>query len=60
VTHLHDDQIEVQHFGASSHDHDCGNRFGCGQEKGTGVVREDIKEPPSADGPRIVCYIGTR
>ena len=24
--------------------HDCGNLFGCGEEKGTGVVREDIKD----------------
>src|SRR5260370_11251332 len=27
-----------------SHDHDCGSLFGCGDEKGTGVLREDIKE----------------
>ena len=24
--------------------HDCGNLFGCGEEKGTGVFREDIKD----------------
>jgi acetamidase/formamidase len=24
--------------------HDCGNLFGCGAEKGTGVVREDMKD----------------
>lgn len=24
--------------------HDCGNLFGCGEEKGTGIVREDIKD----------------
>src|SRR5258708_4197180 len=24
--------------------HRCGNLFGCGEEQGTGVVREDIKE----------------
>lgn len=24
--------------------HDCGNLFGCGEEKGTGVLREDIKD----------------
>ena len=24
--------------------HDCGNLFGCGDEKGTGVLREDIKD----------------
>ncbi len=26
------------------HHHDCGGMFGCGDEKGTGVLREDIKE----------------
>jgi acetamidase/formamidase len=26
------------------HHHDCGNLFGCGEEKGTGVLREDIKD----------------
>ena len=26
------------------HDHECGSFFGCGDEKGTGVVREDIKD----------------
>ena len=26
------------------HQHDCGNLFGCGDEKGTGVLREDIKD----------------
>jgi acetamidase/formamidase len=26
------------------HHHDCGNLFGCGDEKGTGVLREDIKD----------------
>jgi acetamidase/formamidase len=49
---------------AHEHDHDCadpvaapqhacGNLFGCGDEKGTGVIREDIKDgavtPKSAD-----------
>ncbi|HLB87898.1 MAG TPA: hypothetical protein VJK29_09625, partial [Terriglobales bacterium] len=24
--------------------HNCGNLFGCGDEKGTGVLREDIKD----------------
>ena len=36
-----------------THHHDCGNLFGCGDEKGTGVIREDIKAgavtPRSAD-----------
>jgi len=26
------------------HGHDCGGLFGCGDEKGTGVLRDDIKE----------------
>ena len=26
------------------HHHNCGNLFGCGEEQGTGVVREDIKD----------------
>jgi acetamidase/formamidase len=26
------------------HHHSCGNLFGCGAEKGTGVLREDIKD----------------
>jgi acetamidase/formamidase len=26
------------------HHHSCGNLFGCGDEKGTGVIREDIKD----------------
>jgi acetamidase/formamidase len=27
-----------------AHRHHCGNLFGCGEEKGTGVFREDIKD----------------
>jgi acetamidase/formamidase len=27
-----------------SHHHDCSNLFGCGDEKGTGILREDIKD----------------
>ena len=30
--------------GHPHHRHECGNLFGCGDEKGTGVLREDIKE----------------
>jgi acetamidase/formamidase len=26
------------------HPHDCGNLFGCGEEQGVGVLREDIKD----------------
>lgn len=29
---------------AGPHPHECGNLFGCGDEKGTGILREDIKE----------------
>jgi acetamidase/formamidase len=29
---------------ATQHGHDCGNLFGCGEENGTGVLREDIKD----------------
>jgi acetamidase/formamidase len=35
--HSHDDRTSGDH-------HDCGNLFGCGDEKGTGVIREDIKD----------------
>ena len=41
VTHQHDDETEGQ---TPMHNHDCGNLFGCGDEKGTGVIREDIKD----------------
>ncbi len=29
---------------SARHHHDCGNLFGCGEEQGTGVLREDIKD----------------
>ena len=38
--HTESDRQETQ---AHAHHHDCGNLFGCGDEKGTGVLREDIK-----------------
>jgi acetamidase/formamidase len=41
VAHQHDHQSEDQ---TPAHSHDCGNLFGCGDEKGTGVIREDIKD----------------
>src|SRR6266566_2271779 len=41
LTHRHDDRTEDQY---PVHNHDCGNLFGCGDEKGVGVVREDIKD----------------
>jgi acetamidase/formamidase len=39
--HQHDDQTDDH---TPVHNHDCGNLFGCGDEKGTGVIREDIKD----------------
>jgi hypothetical protein len=48
--HQHDHEDEARE---GIHHHDCGNLFGCGDEKGTGVVREDIKDvafgKPTAD-----------
>lgn len=35
----HDEATQPVH-----HLHQCGNLFGCGDEKGTGVLREDIKD----------------
>ena len=35
---------EHQDHGAGQQHHHCGNLFGCGEEQGTGVVREDIKD----------------
>jgi len=37
----HDQDQEVQ---PSQPAHQCGNLFGCGEEQGTGVLREDIKD----------------
>lgn len=40
-------QPEVDEGGelhSPAYHHDCGNLFGCGDEKGTGVLREDIKD----------------
>jgi acetamidase/formamidase len=39
MAHQHDDGSETV-----ARSHDCGGLFGCGDEKGTGVLREDIKE----------------
>jgi hypothetical protein len=41
MAHRHDHQGEGN---TPAHHHDCGSLFGCGDEKGTGVVREDIKD----------------
>src|SRR5262249_56026012 len=32
------------HHQLPTHRHQCGNVFGCGDEQGTGVLREDIKD----------------
>src|SRR5215467_2299946 len=37
--HNHDPQKQP-----TRHLHQCGNLFGCGDEQGTGVIREDIKD----------------
>jgi acetamidase/formamidase len=37
--HNHDPQTQP-----TQHLHQCGNLFGCGDEQGTGVIREDIKD----------------
>jgi acetamidase/formamidase len=41
--HIHTDGEQPEE-GAHVHHHDCGNLFGCGDEKGTGILREDIKD----------------
>jgi acetamidase/formamidase len=35
---------DLENQPAPVHHHQCGNLFGCGDEKGTGVVREDIAQ----------------
>jgi len=40
VAHQHDHETGK----TSAQAHDCGGLFGCGDEKGTGVIREDIKD----------------
>ena len=37
--HNHDPQNQP-----TQHLHQCGNLFGCGDEQGTGVIREDIRD----------------
>lgn len=39
MSHAHDESTKPLH-----HHHECCNLFGCGDEKGTGVLREDIKD----------------
>jgi len=38
-SHAHDEHQPELH-----QHHDCGNLFGCGDEKGTGILREDLKD----------------
>jgi hypothetical protein len=38
------DQEADEHKPQHSHHHACSNLFGCGDEKGIGILREDIKE----------------
>ena len=55
------------------HHHDCGNLFGCGDEQGTGVLREDIKDVAwtrrsadrllhmdEMDQEQLDCYLSAR
>ncbi|HUI19138.1 MAG TPA: hypothetical protein VL244_15830, partial [Alphaproteobacteria bacterium] len=39
MAHEHDETTQP-----AQHLHECGSLFGCGDEKGTGVLREDIKD----------------
>ena len=39
----HGDNVDQPQSHSALHHHDCGNLFGCGDELGTGIVREDIK-----------------
>ncbi|HVI11366.1 MAG TPA: acetamidase/formamidase family protein [Pseudolabrys sp.] len=39
----HGDENEHTHQRPHNHHHACANLFGCGDEKGTGILREDIK-----------------
>ena len=41
---MQDHSAQDPHLPATHHHHNCGNLFGCGDEKGTGTVREDIKD----------------
>jgi acetamidase/formamidase len=44
MAHQHEHEHEDGADQAAHHHHDCGNLFGCGDEKGTGIVREDLKD----------------
>jgi len=49
---MEDPQHRDQEVQAAPHHHDCGNLFGCGDEKGTGILRSDIQE--AASGKRAM------
>ena len=53
MAHDHDHGHDHEGEDHAAHHHDCSNLFGCGDEKGTGIIREDIKDaavtPKSAD-----------
>ena len=38
------DEEANEHTRQDVHHHTCSNLFGCGDEKGVGILREDIKE----------------
>ena len=42
--HGHDHDRDDEGHAAAGHHHDCGNLFGCGDEKGAGIIREDLKD----------------
>ena len=49
MSETHGDANEHAHH---SQHHACGNLFGCGDEKGTGILREDIKDAAFDDRAR--------
>ena len=42
--HEHGHEDAGEDGAIAEHHHDCGNLFGCGDEKGTGIIREDLKD----------------
>ena len=53
MSHDHRHDCGDEHDRGATRHHECGNLFGCGDEQGTGIVREDIKDAafdkPAAD-----------